>query len=100
MSNSKEIKKELSRVKAIDVLAKSEGGEIIKKNLRKDVLNSIDNLANKYKTSSHQELVGYCASLRANLDLLRVLNNAGKSVKIAEEDLKLALQEEGETEGS
>ena len=100
MSNSQEIKKELDRVKSIDVLANSDGGKIIKKNLRKEILNSIDLLANRYKTASHTELVGFCASLRANIDLLRVLNNVGKSKKMAEADLELALQEEGEVESS
>lgn len=96
MSRVKSLKKELGDYAAIDTIAKMDGGLAVAKSLRQDVLNSVDRLANNYQELSHAELMGLCATLRANLGVIRVFKNAGTNKKILEEELDLALKEEGQ----
>jgi ribosomal protein L29 len=97
MSKVKEIKEDLDRLKSINVLSQSEGGLLMIKSTRKEVLNSLDKLAYNYPTLSHTELLAECANLRARLEMLRLFNASKKNQPIAEEDLKVALEEELES---
>jgi cephalosporin-C deacetylase-like acetyl esterase len=97
MTKVKEIKENLDRVKSINVLSSSEGGVLMVKSIRKEVLNSLDKLAYNYPTLSHTELLAECANLRARLEMLRLFNASKKNQTIAEEDLAEALKEELES---
>jgi len=90
--NKKEIKESLGKLKAINVVADSEGGQLLIKTYRKDVLNSMDKLAYNYQNLSHMELVSECASLRSKLEILRTFNTSKKNEIIAENDLKELLE--------
>jgi len=93
--SSKEIKKELDRVKSITVLANSDGGKILIVSFHKDIINNIDKLAYNYAELTHIEMITICANLRTKLELLRTFNNSKKNKEIAEKDLEEALKEEG-----
>jgi predicted CoA-binding protein len=54
----------------------------------KEIRNNVDIIATTYKTASHAELVTACATLKVNLDLLRVFRNAKTNQELAEEALK------------
>jgi len=92
--NSKEIKKELDRVKSISVLANSDGGKILVKSFHKDIINDMDKLAYNYASLTHIEMIAICANLRTKLSLLRTFNNSKKNQEIAEKDLEESLKEE------
>lgn len=96
MSQSKEIKKELETQSAINVIASMEGGKIITKALRKDLIVIIDRLSMGYKTMKYEELLALCADLNAKLNLVRVFNNSKTNKKILEQELEEALKQEGE----
>lgn len=84
----KEVLEDIKKYKAIQAILTQEGGEILINTAYKEVKNNIDVLANIYKTASHAELVTACATLKANLDLLRVFRNAKTNQELAEEALK------------
>lgn len=94
----KEIEKDLKNVKALEILAKSDGGKLIQEAVRKDLVVAIDNLANKYKELPHEKLVAYCADLRSQLGLLRLFNSAKSNRKFIEEQLNELYPEEGHGE--
>ena len=96
--NSKEIKKTLGKLKSINILAQSEGGQLLSKSFIKEVLNSVNKLAYNYHSLSHTEMIAECATLRSRLEILRTFNASKKNQEIAEEDLKIALKEELEPE--
>lgn len=96
MSKVSEIKESLDRVKSINVVSQTEGGKIIVKRFKNDILNSLDKLAYNYQQYSHTELISECANLRARLDILQTFTEAKRNQLIAEEDLASAISEESE----
>lgn len=89
-----DVKKDIRKYSSIDAVSNSEGGKIVVSSLQKDIVSVIDDLASKYKTSSHVELIALCATLQARLALLRVLVRSRKLKKIALEELDFLLKEE------
>ena len=99
MPNKEEIKlirDELERVSSISSLSEMKGGKMLIEKLIKEILGSVDTLCLKYKTLTIQEFVGICADMNVKLDLLKTFKKATKSKKIAQEDLKKALEENEE----
>jgi len=99
MPNKEEIKlirDELERVSSISALSEMKGGKMLIEKLIKEILGSVDTLCLKYKTLTIQEFVGICADMNVKLDLLKTFKKATKSKKIAQEDLKKALEENEE----
>jgi hypothetical protein len=90
MSNprKKEILDDIWKYKAIQAILNQEGGEILLNSAYRDVKNSVDLLATSYKTASHADLITLCATLKVNLDLLRVFRNSKTNQELAEEALK------------
>lgn len=89
-----DVKKDIRKYSSIDAVSNSEGGKIVVSSLQKDIVSVIDDLASKYKTASHVELIALCATLQARLALLRVLVRSRKLKKIALEELDFLLKEE------
>ena len=89
-----DVKKDIKKYSSIDAISNSAGGQIVVASLQKDITSVIDDLASKYKTSSHVELIALCATLQARLALLRVLVRSRKLKKIALEELDFLLKEE------
>lgn len=99
MPNKEEIKlirDELDRVSSISALSEMKGGKMLIEKLIKEILGSIDTLTLKYKELNIQEFVGICADMNVKLDLLKTFKKATKSKKIAQEDLKKALEADEE----
>jgi hypothetical protein len=84
----KEVLDDIEKYKSIQAILNQEGGKILQDTAYRDVKNSIDILAQSYKTASHADLVTLCATLKASLDLLRVFRNAKTNQELAEEALK------------
>lgn len=87
----KEIAADLKTQAALEAVAKSEGGKLLVAGYLSDIVGSIDTLAIRYHELTHAELMGYCASLKANLDSYRAMKNAPYNRRELEETLKLAL---------
>ena len=94
MSKKEDIRKDLGRVKALDVLQNTEGGKLLVKSLLTDMVSSIQTIAYNFQTLSHIELVSNCAKLRERFEMYKTLQNASKNRKIAESDLTEALKED------
>jgi hypothetical protein len=94
MPKSKEIIKDLDKFKGIAVIADMDGGKLIRKTLRKDLLTSIRVVSNKFKELSHAELLAHCAIIKSNINLLDVFSVAKSNAKLLEEELEKALEEE------
>lgn len=94
---SKEIIKDLDVVKSISVIANMEGGKLIQKSLRKDLISAIDSLSSKYKTVKPNQIIALCATIKSTLDMLRVFSSAKSNKKMLEEELVKALEEEQTT---
>lgn len=91
MTKAKEIKKDIEKYKSLEILSESDGGKLLVNTVNKDLINSIEWLANNYKNASQSELVGYCASIQSNLAILRVLRNAKSNTSLAEDALRQEL---------
>ena len=89
-----EVKTDIQKFSAIDAVSGTIGGKIIIKSLQKDIVSSVDELSSKYKTLTHIEMIALCARLSERLTLLRVLNNAKKLKKLAQEEMTFILSEE------
>ena len=70
-----EMIKDADSFATLDALAVSEGGKILIKSLKTDIISSILSLV-KYKTASHVELIATCATLTERLNILKVLTRA------------------------
>ncbi len=90
--SKKEIEETLGNLKAINIAMDSEGGDLLQKTYRKDVLMSMDKLAYNFSTLTHIELVSECAKLHSKLEILRTIKNSKKNEIIAENDLKEILE--------
>lgn len=84
----------LDELSAISALADTEGGKLLVKTLMADVLSALDTLSVKYKELTVQEFIGLSASLKTNLDMIRVLKRAKKNTDELMGMLEEALKEE------
>lgn len=87
------IAEDVDKYHDLAVMAESAGGKIVRANLVKDIISSVDFIANKFKKLSHIELITECAELKSSLDLLRVMTRAKKNELDAQNALKDALTE-------
>lgn len=71
-----ELKDELGDSITLKTLHDSEGGQLLIKNLVKDVLGSMDSLTINVETFSHLQLVAIICKMKERLDLLKVLTGA------------------------
>ena len=65
---------DLKKVSAIDALSSSEGGVVLIKSLAQDVITDINKLSSNFSTYTLQEFIGIGASLKTNLEMIRVLS--------------------------
>lgn len=84
---------EVDKKKDLAAFANTNGGKVLREAARKDVLRLVNKLAYEHTSMDHIQLVGLCASLRASLSILQVLNGAEKNAKEALKDLEDALAE-------
>ncbi len=93
MEIKKEIQQDIEKYASINALAGLEGGKILVKSLKSDVLSSINFLTGNYKTVPEIELRASIAKLEANLSLYRVITRAEKNKLMAIEELENILEE-------
>lgn len=83
----RDIAADLDKAAAVDTVAVSEGGKILLAALLVDVVSSVDSLCANYKTFTMQQFIAECASMKANIDLIRAIKVAHKNKKFFEESL-------------
>jgi len=84
----KEIEKDLDIYASLDVLADSEGGKLLISKLATDIISLAGTLGTKYKSSTHAELVGFCADLDSKYTMLLSLTRAKKNKDLATDALR------------
>ena len=92
-SEEAEMKAELDTASALEAVAISQGGIIIRDGLIRDIVGLVTTLSVKYKSATQLELVSVCADLKTKLDLLHVLSRAGKNKDFLIEQLGDALEQ-------
>jgi hypothetical protein len=95
MLKKKAIQKDIGDYSALEAVKNSEGGQIIIKSLKKDILTGINDLTSKVKTASHIELVAIIAKISERLILLQSLERSTKNKELAVEAL-LEVEDEDE----
>ena len=93
LTRKEEISKDISKQASLEAVGFSEGGQMIIKELKKDIVGAINAIAYSYKTLSHASLIGHCASLAEKIAVLKVMTGASKRKKIAERDLTEYIKE-------
>jgi len=88
MENKEEVLKDLQKYTDLKVVAQSKGGEVLMNSLKKDIVRYIDRLTVDFREVDHSVLIAHCASLQANLSILRALQNAESNAKVVEEVLE------------
>jgi hypothetical protein len=89
----KDIANDLDKVAALSALADTEGGKVLIKSLMQDIMSDVDRISNGYKILTTQEFIGIGASLKTNIDMVRVLSRAKENKNFLEELLEKELQE-------
>lgn len=71
----KEIEKDISKYRSLDTLSESNGGKILVKGLKEDIVSIIERLSN-YKELSHIDFIVLASELKAKLTMMQILKNA------------------------
>src|SRR5665213_1588526 len=78
---------DLKTYASLEALTASDGGKLIIKGLRKDILSAIDKLIASYRTAPEIELRTTCAVLGERFTLLRAFVRAPKQKQGAQKEL-------------
>lgn len=78
---------------SLEAIANQEGGKVLIKTLMDDTVDSIEALVSGYKKMSLPDMQAYCATIAANLGVIRALTRSGKNKKLVDEALEEALKE-------
>jgi hypothetical protein len=89
----KDVQDEIKRTTDIESAIQSEGGQIIMKSLKSDIVSAINELCSSYKTATPTELVALAARLRERFVLYQGLNGITKAKEMAIKDLEDILKE-------
>jgi len=98
MENKKNQIKEMQDEKDIftdlDILAKTKGGEILVKNLVKDLVTDIDSLCMGASTFTMQEFVTIASRMKEKINIVRVLSRAEKNKEFLTKQIKEEIADE------
>lgn len=83
-----EITDDIKRYKAIETMFKSNGGRIILKDIKSDVISTIDQLSTKYGELTHIEMIALCAGLNEKLTMMKLMKNTKENKAMAIEALE------------
>lgn len=89
----RELSQDLDKAKALDLMASSDGGVLLKEALVIDIVGTIDTFSYRYKEATLQEFVGWGADLNKMLGILRTMTRAKETRKILKDELEKALGE-------
>lgn len=95
--DKKLVKNELKKYASLEAVTNSDGGKLIVKGLKQDIVSAIDQLST-YRSCPEIELRTLCAVITERLNLLRTLLHAPKNKKFALKDLELILEQEPDEE--
>ena len=95
MTDVQGVQEDVKRYKALDTLAKSEGGELLLTNLRERVASDVEALRALLK-GSETDIRAAIAKLNADIYVYRPLINAEQNAKIAVEELEQLLRQQQE----
>lgn len=85
--NREKITEDIKRYKAIETMSKSLGGKIVLKEIKSDVVSTVDQLATKYGELTHIEMIALCAGLSEKLTMMKLVKNAKENKAMAIEAL-------------
>ena len=91
---TKLIKKDIGVFASLEAVKNSEGGQLITKSLKKDILSTIDQISTTYKTANHAELIALSARLSEKIALLRTIFRSSAKKKMAMDELSDVLDED------
>jgi paraquat-inducible protein B len=80
--------KELDKAKAILLVKKSEGGQLILNSLKSDLEGITAKIMREYDKLSHIELLALISHLKAKSDLIETIERSEKQVEILKEELE------------
>lgn len=95
MTDTQSVEADVKRYKGLNVLAKSEGGEILISHLKERIASDVEMLCSLLK-GSDVDIRATIAQLKADLYVYRVLLNAEQNAKIAVEELEALLKQQQE----
>jgi len=87
-----EVRTDIKQYVEIEVISKTIGGKAIIKNLKLDIITSIEKLMLSYQTATHIELISYCAELKEKFTMYKMFMSAPNQKKIAKEYLEELLK--------
>lgn len=89
------VKKEVDTYAAIEAVSNLQGGKILIKSLKKDIVASIDTIISRSKSATNlAELMAPAIALGERLAMLRTLKRATKNKKFALRELEEILKDE------
>lgn len=86
------IAEDVEKYASIAAVVNQEGGRLIVAGLVADIITGVESVAGGYKKLTHAELMGVCAGLKANMDMLRLLKNGEPNYALARAALADALK--------
>ncbi|MBV6506212.1 MAG: hypothetical protein ILNGONEN_01784 [Syntrophorhabdaceae bacterium] len=90
--DKEEIRKDIKEYSKIESVKESEGGKMLLKKLRADIISCIEVIDSSYKDLTHIELISHCAELHEKFEMYKVFMNATPNKKMASECLEEILK--------
>jgi len=87
------IKTDLDIQGKIAAVSNTDGGKLLVKTLVNEIIDSIDTMGYKYNSLSITEFISMGAKIRANIDMIQVLNASEGNKEYYQKLLEEALQE-------
>lgn len=91
MRTMENLKKQQKTYQSLNSLYNTDGGKVLVDSLIKDVLNSVEHLANQYKNMDVHEFQAICAEYSAKMALARTLTRAEHNLKVVDEAIEEGL---------
>ena len=88
-----DIEKDIKKYAKLDIVANSEGGKELVKNLGSYIVSTINQLCHKYKSASHIELISLIAQLDSKINLYQTLMRAKGQKMGAKKEYEKRLEE-------
>lgn len=87
-NNKEEIEKDLQDILAINILSESEGGKLLIKGLKADIVSLVEIMVEKRNIFNLQEYTATACDIKSKLDVVKVLNKSKSNREFLEELLK------------
>lgn len=84
----KSIQKELEIYTLLGSIYDSNAGKLLIETLAKQITQTINVLAMGYTTLSHIQLIAHCASIKSDMDMIKLLSSSNENKIILEEEVQ------------